>query len=321
MSTIRGVKDRRYRFVQILNSMLEDKNLSLKAKGFISFCLSKPENWNFHISHFCNVLKEGEKAIYSVINECIQNGYAYRYQTRENNGKFLIAEFIISDSKIEIQATKKELESLDKLKKSLPDPQNVDADNPRPQKGEAVLGEENRGSSNTDSSNRRKQQHVQQQAVDVAASISKEKKKKAIEPKIYLFLESLDIPDIDKMEITRRYSEEVAKNALEFTVASKNKIKTTFIAYFKMSCQRGLKIENKSIPDKSSSQEVSQEQGYANKMVVTNFIKSNWENYELRCAIMDKGNRVRIGNDDLYFDNPKFKVLFDHYVRKLEILL
>lgn len=76
MATIRGVKDRRFKFVQLLNSMFEDENLSLGAKGFIGYCLTKTNDWVFHIDHLVSVLKEGEKAIYSIINECIDQGYA-----------------------------------------------------------------------------------------------------------------------------------------------------------------------------------------------------------------------------------------------------
>lgn len=122
MSTIRGVKDRRFNFVQLLNSMFEDSGISLKAKGFIGYCLTKPSDWHFHISHLCNVLKEGEKAIYAVINECIEQGYAYRYQPRSETGEYLPWETIVSDSKHEISQIREELE------KCLPDRHFGDAD-------------------------------------------------------------------------------------------------------------------------------------------------------------------------------------------------
>lgn len=112
MSTIRGVKDRRFKFVQLLNSMFEDQNLSLKAKGFIGYCLTKPSDWKFHIQHLCSVLKEGEKAVYSVINECIEHGYAFRYQPRTEAGEFLPWETVVSDSKHEIEEIKSEIQKI-----------------------------------------------------------------------------------------------------------------------------------------------------------------------------------------------------------------
>lgn len=120
MSTIRGVKNRQYKFTQILNIMLDDSNLSLKAKGFITYCLSKTEAWVFRICHLVDVLKEGEKAIYSVIDECIQNGYAIRFQIREASGLFGTWETVISDSKEEIDLLKEEMKKDPELKERLP---------------------------------------------------------------------------------------------------------------------------------------------------------------------------------------------------------
>jgi|SRR5882672_37362 len=112
MSVLRGIRDRRFKFTQVLNSMLEDEKISLKAKGFITYCLSKPDAWQFYISHLASKLKEGEKAIYSTIDECIENGYAIRYQGRkENGGDFASWETIISDSKEEISLLKEELKN------------------------------------------------------------------------------------------------------------------------------------------------------------------------------------------------------------------
>lgn len=103
MSTIRSKKDRSARFVQLFSSMLEDPNLSLKAKGFIGYCMSKPEDWTFYIKQLASVLKEKERSIESAVNECIRLGYAIRFQKRKENGDFAPWETIISDSKEEIR--------------------------------------------------------------------------------------------------------------------------------------------------------------------------------------------------------------------------
>jgi hypothetical protein len=121
MSAIRGVKDRRFKFTQIINNMFEDSSISLKAKGFIGYCLTKPESWKFHVSYLSQQLKEGEKAIYSTIDECIENGYAIRYQKRKENGDFSEWETIISDSKFEIAAIKEELKNDPDFQKTFTD--------------------------------------------------------------------------------------------------------------------------------------------------------------------------------------------------------
>jgi hypothetical protein len=127
MATIRGVKDRRFHFVQLLNSMFEDPKLSLKSKGFIGYCLTKKEDWRFHVSHLSCVLKEKERAIYSTINECIEHGYAIRYQPHKENGEFGEWETIVSDSKEEIILQKKELIEKGLIKESYTDCYFADA--------------------------------------------------------------------------------------------------------------------------------------------------------------------------------------------------
>lgn len=103
MSVIRSVKDRYNPYVQINRKVFDDPNLSLKAKGFIGYCLSKPDHWQFHVDQLASVLKEGKKCVYATIQECIKNGYAFRYQPRKPNGDMDHWVTIISDSKEEIQ--------------------------------------------------------------------------------------------------------------------------------------------------------------------------------------------------------------------------
>jgi len=119
MSIVRSIKDRENPYVQIDRRMLDNPNLSLKAKGFIGFCLGKPDNWTFYVSNLCASLKEGKSAIYSVIKECVVQGYAIRYQTRKGDGDFDSWETIISDSKDEILRIKEELKDLPAFQKML----------------------------------------------------------------------------------------------------------------------------------------------------------------------------------------------------------
>ena len=54
-------------FTQISNELLNDKTISLKAKGIYCFMFSKPENWNFTIGSMCKQLKEGNDSIANAI--------------------------------------------------------------------------------------------------------------------------------------------------------------------------------------------------------------------------------------------------------------
>jgi hypothetical protein len=137
MQLIRSIKDRANPYVQINKQVFNDSNLSLKAKGFIGHCLSQKDGWEFHVSQLCTVLREGERAIYSTITECIDQGYAFRFQIRKN-GAISGCITIISDSKEEIERVKKETaerlakEGYDKaivLKKRVPHRGFVDVGN------------------------------------------------------------------------------------------------------------------------------------------------------------------------------------------------
>jgi hypothetical protein len=232
MSTIRGVKDRRFKFTQILNTMFEDPTISLKAKGLIGYCLTKPEDWRFHISHLASVLKEGEKSIYSAIDECISGGYAIRYQKRRPNGDFGEWETIVSDSRVEIDFIKKELEEQGVFQKMFTlrpfaDAQLADAQKVPP--------------SNTDSSNtEKKQQHAAAPAVVFSASKKEQQQKQYAgnsgQLKIVPILEKIDIPTKDKIEISKTYSLQQIQHSLEWIAKCKEPIRS-LAATIKWACK------------------------------------------------------------------------------------
>lgn len=109
MSVVRVKKNRNVPFTIVSNDMLKDQSISLKAKGFITYCMSFKDNWKFNVRHLESILKEGEKAIYAVIKECIEAGYCFRVQEKGEAGRWLKPELYISDSKEEIEILKKEV--------------------------------------------------------------------------------------------------------------------------------------------------------------------------------------------------------------------
>jgi hypothetical protein len=219
MSNIRGVKDRRFKFVQLLNSMFEDQDLSLKAKGFIGYCLTKPSDWNFNMTHLCSVLKEGEKAIYAVINECIEHGYAYRYQSHADNGDFLPWQTVVSDSKHEIQEIRREIEKSLTLR-GFGDAQTADA--------------QNVPISNTELSNT---EEKQQQGAEAPAAASPEKKKGNALPEPYECLKSVNVSNWLKCNLTHKYAEDFVKKAVAWLTHPSTKITTTIPQALQWACQ------------------------------------------------------------------------------------
>ena len=70
------------------NYHLQDKNLSYKAKGLLSFILSLPDNWELNVKGLVAVSKEGTKAINSILKELELNNYLIRERKQKANGRF-----------------------------------------------------------------------------------------------------------------------------------------------------------------------------------------------------------------------------------------
>lgn len=82
------------------NYHLDDKNLSLKAKGLMSYVLRLPDDWDFSIHGFTTVLKESKDAIISTLKELEKNGYLVRKQIRNEQGHFTDTEYIFYEQPI-----------------------------------------------------------------------------------------------------------------------------------------------------------------------------------------------------------------------------
>ena len=77
------------------NHHLTDPNLSLKAKGLMSYMLSRPDNWDFTIEGLARQNMEGVDAIARIIREVEARGYVVRSRTRNKAGKFTDMEYSI----------------------------------------------------------------------------------------------------------------------------------------------------------------------------------------------------------------------------------
>lgn len=73
MAVIKVIKNRNYSIMS--NYHLQDQNLSLKAKGLLSMVLTLPEDWNYTIKGLISIVKEGETAVTTALNELKQQGY------------------------------------------------------------------------------------------------------------------------------------------------------------------------------------------------------------------------------------------------------
>ncbi len=85
-------------FTQIVNAVLEDETISLKAKGLYAFMYSKPDNWVFHTAGLKSLLKEGGEAITTGLNELVAAGWVTRTRKR-HGGKFAGYEYFFKYAK------------------------------------------------------------------------------------------------------------------------------------------------------------------------------------------------------------------------------
>lgn len=122
---IRVVHNRENPFVQLNKEALWDSDLSLKAVGLWSRCMSRPNDWVFSIKEITAKCKEGRKVIDSAMDELIQFSYACRmeYTPKDSHGKFIkkVTEYVF----FEFPATEEEKSAqMEIFKKSFRNSQN-----------------------------------------------------------------------------------------------------------------------------------------------------------------------------------------------------
>ncbi len=86
MALFRIEKNKNYTVMS--NYHLQDKNLSFKAKGLLSFMLSLPDDWDYSINGLVSISKEGIKAVKSVLKELQDNGYLVIRKNRNKIGRY-----------------------------------------------------------------------------------------------------------------------------------------------------------------------------------------------------------------------------------------
>lgn len=111
--------DKTKNYTVMSNYHLQDRNLSYKAKGLLSFMLSLPEDWDYSLAGLVSVSKENIKAIRTILNELKDNGYLAIEQDRGDKGYYKY-NYIIYEQPITLEK---------------------DKDNPDTQKGYAVEGD------------------------------------------------------------------------------------------------------------------------------------------------------------------------------------
>lgn len=77
-------------------SLLNNPEISFKAKGLFTFMNGKPDDWDFSIASIASQNKEGKDAIRAAILELEEFGYLARIKSKDSKG-FFEYEYVLSD--------------------------------------------------------------------------------------------------------------------------------------------------------------------------------------------------------------------------------
>ncbi len=82
-------------FAQIANIVLNDPNLTFKAKGLYAYMISKPDNWNFTIQSIASQVKDGKASIQAGIKELKESGWIKYYKYKNGSGVYWIRNDVV----------------------------------------------------------------------------------------------------------------------------------------------------------------------------------------------------------------------------------
>ena len=87
MSTFRVNENVNYTVMS--NYHLQDKKLSLKAKGLLSYMLSLPDDWDYSLKGLATGCKDGIDSVRSAVHELEDGGYLCRSKVRDARGRII----------------------------------------------------------------------------------------------------------------------------------------------------------------------------------------------------------------------------------------
>lgn len=91
----------RSKFGVIPNDLLNNINVTLKAKGLYAFIQSKPDNWDFSVERLASQLKESIDSVRTGLIELEGAGYLQRVRGKDEKGFFCVDYILHSESILE----------------------------------------------------------------------------------------------------------------------------------------------------------------------------------------------------------------------------
>ncbi len=87
------------------NILLNNKRISLKAKGLFTFLQSKPNEWAFSIGRIAGQTDDGKSAIRSAIKELEEFGYLQRMSIKNEDGRWNGYDYMLSEKPLSEKRT------------------------------------------------------------------------------------------------------------------------------------------------------------------------------------------------------------------------
>mgnify|MGYP001355594777 CR=1 FL=1 len=86
---IRAAKGDADRYARIMNSTLQDRRLSLRARGLLALVLSMPPSWEHSAEKVAAETREGVDAVRAALRELVEAGYARLQAMRGRDGRMV----------------------------------------------------------------------------------------------------------------------------------------------------------------------------------------------------------------------------------------
>lgn len=88
MKTIFKKKNKKSNYTKIDNKYIKRKDLTLKAKGLLTYLLSLPEDWDLNFNELLKHHVDGHDSTRAALDELKEKGYIKYKKTRNNKGHF-----------------------------------------------------------------------------------------------------------------------------------------------------------------------------------------------------------------------------------------
>ena len=95
---IRKAKNKENPYAQIAKTAVQDKRLSWKATGLLSYILSLPDNWRINLVDLAKRKADGVFATRAALKELATAGYVLIESSRDEKGRFIGHEHLVFEN-------------------------------------------------------------------------------------------------------------------------------------------------------------------------------------------------------------------------------